>query len=73
VTIAYQPVTTQQEIPARPPLPRRPHGLVPVDLPSRASTATRIVGLVAATSMCMALVIAFVAGMALLALVNFAG
>jgi len=44
-----------------------------VDLPPRAWTAARIVGLVAATAFCAALAIALVVGTALFALMNVAG
>ena len=73
MAIAYQPVMAPTPVSTRPALPRGPHGLVPVDLPSPAWTAARIVGLVAATAFCVALAIAVVTGAALFTLLNFAG
>jgi hypothetical protein len=58
---------------ARPSRPRSSHRLVGVDPPSRAWTAARIIGLVAATALGTALAIAVVAGAALFALMSFAG
>ncbi len=78
MAIAYQPVTAPDPIYTRP-ISTRPdsrrsqHGRVAVEAPSRAWTTVRILGLVAATSMCVALAIAVVAGTALFALLNFAG
>jgi hypothetical protein len=55
----------------RPSPPRRAHRLATVDLPARAWTAARIVGLVAATAFGVALATAVVVGTALFALLNF--
>jgi hypothetical protein len=77
VAIAYQPVTAPDPIYARP-ISTRPdsrrsqHGRVAVELPSRAWTTLRIVGLVATTAMCVAILSAVVVGTALFALLNYA-
>ena len=47
--------------------------MVAADRPGRLWTAVRIVTLVAATALCVALATAVVAGSALFALLNFAG
>ena len=78
MAIAYQPVTAPDPILARP-ISTRPdsrrskHGRVAVELPSRSWTAVRILGLLAATAVCVAIAIAVVVGAALFALLNFAG
>jgi len=77
VAIAYQPVTAPDPIYARP-ITTRPdsrrskHGRVEVELPSRAWTTVRILGLVAATAMCVAILGAVVVGTALFTLLNYA-
>jgi hypothetical protein len=78
VAIAYQPVTAPDPISTRPAGSRRPYRVVPyrmvaTDRPGRLWTAVRIVTLVAATALCVALATAVVAGAALFALLNFAG
>ena len=73
MAIAYQPATTPEPLPARPAVRRSPHERVPVDLPPRAFTAARILGLLAATALCVAVATAIVAGTALFAILNFAG
>jgi hypothetical protein len=78
VAIAYQPVTAPAPISTRPAPARRPYRVVPyrmvaADRPARLWTAVRIVTLVAATALCVALATAVVAGAALFALLNFAG
>jgi hypothetical protein len=78
VTITYQPVTAPAPISTRPATSRRPYRVVPyrmvaADRPGRVWTAVRIVTLVAATALCVALAVAVVAGAALFALLNFAG
>ena len=72
VAIAHQPVMAPTPVSTRRSLPRIPHGRSMVDLPPRAWTAARIVGLVAATALCAALAIALVGGTALFALMNVA-
>ena len=78
MAIAYQPVTVPDAISTRPAGSRRPYRVVPyrmvaADRPGRLWTAVRIVTLVAATALCVALATAVVAGTALFALLNFAG
>ena len=73
MTIAHQPVTARAGSRRGGPLPRVLHGFMTVDLPPRAWTAARIVGLVAATAFCAALATALVVGTALFALMNVAG
>ena len=78
MAIAYQPVTAPDPISTRPAGSRRPYRVVPyrmvaADRPGRLWTAVRIVTLVAATALCVALATAVVAGAALFALLNFAG
>jgi hypothetical protein len=70
VAIAHQPVMAPAPVSTRRSRPRTSHRLVAVDLRSRAWTAARIVGLVAATAFAVALATAVVAGTALFALLN---
>lgn len=71
MAIAYQPAMTPGPVRTRPVLPKSPHELVPVDLPPRRWTLTRLAALLAATAACAALVSAVVIGAALFTLFNF--
>jgi len=74
VTITYQPVTARERIATRPARPRRVLvRTVPVAVPSRVWTTARILGLVAATALCVALATALVLGSAFFALLKLAG
>jgi hypothetical protein len=73
VAIAHQPVMAPTPVSTRPSRPQSRYRLAEVDTRSRASTAARIVGLVAATAFGVALATALVAGAALFALMTYAG
>ena len=79
MAIAYQPVTAPTPTSTRPPpswqpaRSRRTYRRVTADRPRRLWTAARIVVLVVATALCVALAGAVVFGSALFALLNFAG
>ena len=73
MAIAYQPVTAPDPISTRPTPQWRVHRVGTVDLPSRGSTTVRLLGLLAATALSIALGVALVAGAALFAVMSFAG
>jgi hypothetical protein len=83
VAIAYQPAMTKEAVPIHPParhpdprrdhrapadLARSSHEVVLVEAPVLAWTVTKIIGLLAITAMCAAVVVAIVAGGALFAI-----
>lgn len=72
MAIAHQTVTAPVRITTRPDRRRNTHGRVAFVVPSRAWTTVRLVGLVGATAMCVAMATAVVVGTALFALLNFA-
>jgi hypothetical protein len=72
VAIAHQPVTAPIRITTRPTRVRVRYGAVAVRGPARTWTIARIVALIAATAMSVALAVAVVVGSALFALLNFA-
>lgn len=71
MAIAHQPVTTPIRITTRPTRARVRYGAVAARGPARAWTVIRLVTLVAATALCVALAVAVV-GSALFSLLNFA-
>jgi hypothetical protein len=78
LAIAHQPVTAPDPISTRPPDQRPPdqwrvYRVGTVDVPSRASTLVRLVGLLGATALTIALAVALGAGAALFAIMNFSG
>jgi hypothetical protein len=73
MAIAHQPAMTTDPVSTRPALPPRPREHALVALPPRLLTAVRLVALLAATAVCVAVVTAVVAGTALFAILNFGG
>ena len=73
MAIAHQPATTADPVSTRPALPPRPREHTLVAVPPRGLTAIRLMALLAATAVCVALVTAVVAGTALFAILNFGG
>ena len=73
MAIAYQPVTAPDPITTRPTHHWRVRATVAVDVPSRASTTIRLLGLLAATALSIALAVAVVAGAALFAVMSYSG
>jgi hypothetical protein len=73
MAIAHQPAMTAAPDSTRPALPRRPRGLELVDLPPRSWTVARLLGLLVATAVCVALATAIVGGTVLFAVLNIGG
>jgi hypothetical protein len=73
LAIAYQPVTATDPISTRPTGQWRVYRVGTIDVPSRASTLVRLLGLLGATALTIALAAALVAGAALFAIMSYSG
>jgi hypothetical protein len=73
LAIAYQPVTATDPISTRPVPQWRVYRVGTVDVPTRRATLIRLVGLLGATALTIALAVAVVAGAALFAIMSYSG